>query len=124
MFNIKYQILNNRKSIELSSSDHYPTKYRSLRKYFDNINDDTYFIDNFESNYNINIKDEFVIIHLDEKFNDIIDITHNIIGIKSVNKYIELLFSVLLSVPIKLKSSFLLMSKFIIIINRNPNIIL
>ena len=77
MFNIKYQILNNRKSIELSSSDHYPTKYRSLRKYFDNINDETYFIDNFESNYNINIKDEFVIIHLDEKFNDIIDINKN-----------------------------------------------
>jgi len=77
IFNIKYEILNNRKLIEISSSDHYPTKYRTLKKYYNNINDDTYYIENFELDYKVNIKDRFIIIHLDEKFNDIVDINKN-----------------------------------------------
>ena len=77
IFNIKFEILNSRKLIELSSSDHYPTKYRSLKKYYNNINDETYHIENFELNHNVKIEEEFIIIHLDEKFNDIVDINKN-----------------------------------------------
>ena len=77
IFGINYETLNNRKLIELSSLDHYPTKYRSLNKYYNNISDDTYYIENFELDYNVDIKDEFILIHLDEKFNDILDINDN-----------------------------------------------
>jgi len=77
LFNIKFETLNNRKLIENFSSDHYPTKYRSLKKYYNNINDNTYYIENFELDYEVNIKEEFIMIHLDEKFNDIIDIDNN-----------------------------------------------
>jgi len=77
IFNIKFEILNNRKLIELSLPDHYPTKYRSLKKYYNNINNDTYYIENFELDNKVDIKDEFILIHLDEKFNDIVDINQN-----------------------------------------------
>jgi ADP-heptose:LPS heptosyltransferase len=74
VFNIKYETLNNRKFIELLSPDHYPTKYRSLKKYYNNINDNTYYLENFDLDYKVTIKEKFIIIHLDEKFNDIVNI--------------------------------------------------
>ena len=77
LFNINYEILYSRKLIELVKTDHYPTKYRSLNKYFSNINNDTYHIENFECKEEINFDEKFILIHLDEKFNDIIDINNN-----------------------------------------------
>jgi len=74
VFNIKYETLNNRKFIELLSPDHYPTKYKSLKKYYNNINDNTYYLENFDLDYKVTIKEKFIIIHLDEKFNDIVNI--------------------------------------------------
>ena len=77
LFNIKYEILFSKKIIELVKKDHYPSKYKSLKKYYSNINTDTYYIENFEYNKAIAINQKFILIHLDEKFNDIIDINDN-----------------------------------------------
>ena len=77
LFCINYKILHNRKLIELSKEQHYPTKYKSLKKYFNNINDNTYYLENFEIDRDIVFKEKFILIHLDEKFNDIIDINDN-----------------------------------------------
>jgi ADP-heptose:LPS heptosyltransferase len=77
LFGINYAILNSRKLIELTTLDHYPTKFRLLKKYFENINEDTYYIENFELDHDVNFNEKFILIHLDEKFNDIIDINDN-----------------------------------------------
>ena len=77
LLGINYEILNSRKLIELNTLDHYPTKYRSLKKYYKDINNDTYYIENFSLDYDVSINEKFILIHLDEKFKDIKDINHN-----------------------------------------------
>ena len=47
IFNIKYEIINSRGLIENNILDHYPTKFKSLKKYFNEINEKTYYLDNF-----------------------------------------------------------------------------
>lgn len=69
--NIKYEILNSRNIIEQNHLDHYPSKFKLLKKYFNNINNKTYYLENFKLDNEINFKEKFILIHLDEKFNDI-----------------------------------------------------
>ena len=69
--NIKYEILYNRKIIENVIIDHYPNKFKSLKKYYNNINDETYYLSNFELDKDINFNNRYILIHLDEKFEDI-----------------------------------------------------
>ena len=77
LFGINYEILKSRKIIELYDLDHYPTKYKLLKKHFNNINEDTYYIENFEPKKHVKFSENFILIHLDEKFNNIIDIRNN-----------------------------------------------
>ena len=74
---ISYTVMNSRELIELNIKEHYPTKYKSLSKYFNKIDNKTYYLEDFEKKNNIHINEEFILIHLDEKFNDIIDIKTN-----------------------------------------------
>ena len=69
--NIKFNVLFSRNYIELNNKDHYPTKYRQLKKYYKNIDNNTYYFN--EKNiikYKNNLKN-YILIHLDEKFIDI-----------------------------------------------------
>lgn len=104
LFGIKFEILNNRKLIEHSSLDHYPTKYKSLKKYYDNISNDTYYIENFELDYDVNIRDDFILVHLDEKFNDIIDINENFT--KSLNSLSQILTKKIILTSYKNKNKY------------------
>ena len=70
-FGIKYEILYSRKLIERYDKDHYPTKYKSLKKYYKDIDNKTYYLENFKLDKDINFNSNFILIHLDEKFNDI-----------------------------------------------------
>ncbi len=74
IFNIKYEILYNRDQIEKNCEDNYPNKYKNLKKYFSNIEDEIYYLEKSNiSTYNM-ISNEYILIHLDEKFNDIFNI--------------------------------------------------
>ena len=77
LLDISYTILYSREYIETYSLDHYPSKYRLLKKYYNNISDKTYYIENFHLDNDIQLYESFIMIHLDEKFNDIIDIHEN-----------------------------------------------
>jgi ADP-heptose:LPS heptosyltransferase len=77
LIGITYTILNNRKLIENLSEDHYPSKYKSLKRYFSNIDEKTYYLENFDLKKNIIFNEKFILIHLDEKFSDILDIEVN-----------------------------------------------
>lgn len=74
LFNIKYEFLYNRANIENNFSDNYPEKYKKLKKYFSNINDETYFLEKTQDKKNDIISGEYILIHLDEKFCDIKDV--------------------------------------------------
>ncbi|MDA7556541.1 hypothetical protein N8729_01120 [Candidatus Pelagibacter sp.] len=77
MFNIKYEYLNSRKLIEENNYDNYPEKYKILNKYFVINNTYTYFIDDsFVDKYK-HLYGKYITIHLDEKFDDIKNITTN-----------------------------------------------
>jgi len=78
MLNIKFIILYSRDYIELDNKDHYPTKYRELKKYYNNISNETYFFDEkniLKHNNNFN---DYILIHLDEKFVDIQNIKYDL----------------------------------------------
>jgi len=71
---IRYEILLSKDMIENNHIENYPIKYRILKRYFSNINNKTYYLENnLLDTYN-HLKDKFVILHLDEKFIDIKDI--------------------------------------------------
>jgi len=76
LFKIKFSILNSKAIIEKGELDNYPKKYKELRNYF-NISNKTYYLEGMNSNKKLNFKDKYVLIHLDEKFNDILDINTN-----------------------------------------------
>jgi len=76
-FNIKYVVLNNRDVIESGNPDNYPQKYKMLGKYFNNIENKTYYFKRNNTSFFSKIKNTYIVIHLDEKFNDIIDINTN-----------------------------------------------
>lgn len=70
-FNIKYEFLFSRDLIEENQIDNYPKKYKCLDKYFNNVSKNIYYYENDTfNNYNI-LKNQFIIIHLDEKLLDI-----------------------------------------------------
>ena len=74
---ISFTIMNSRELIELDKKEHYPTKYKLLKKYFNNIDNKTYYLEELVPFKNINLNEDFILIHLDEKFDDIIDIKTN-----------------------------------------------
>ena len=77
LLNIKYAFLYNRELIEDNNYDNYPAKYKILNKYFNNLNNNTYYLDdNKFKEYNY-LNNNFILIHLDEKFNDIKNIESN-----------------------------------------------
>jgi len=77
IFNIKYVVLNNRYIIEKGEPDNYPLKYLSLSQFFKNIDNKTYYLEKNNTSIFSNIKNSYIVIHLDEKYNDIIDIHEN-----------------------------------------------
>ena len=74
---IRYEVLYSRNLIELNNKEHYPSKYKSLKKHFSNIDNQTYYLENFELDKSIKIKENFILIHLDEKFIDVKDVEVN-----------------------------------------------
>ena len=71
IFKIQYTILKNRTLIESGKFDNYPNKYKILNKLFNNKSEDTYYIE--QNSLDLKIKDDFILIHLDEKFDDILN---------------------------------------------------
>lgn len=95
LLDISYTILYSREYIETYSQDHYPSKYKLLKKYYNKISDKTYYIENFHLDNDVRLNESFILIHLDEKFNDINDIYENFtsslkIFAKDLNKRIIL----------------------------------
>ena len=76
-YNIKYVVLNNRDIIEDGALDNYPQKYMLLRNFFDGIESKTYYLEKSTTSIFSKIKNTYIVIHLDEKFDDIIDIDKN-----------------------------------------------
>ncbi|WP_440618408.1 glycosyltransferase family 9 protein [Candidatus Pelagibacter sp. HIMB1493] len=74
--NIKYEILNNRYLIESGQLDNYPLKYKFLKKFYSNIDNEIYYLEKTKKNIFSGFKDEYILIHLDEKFLDINDIDY------------------------------------------------
>ena len=73
LFKISYTILYSRDLIEKDYFENYPSKYKSLKKYYKNITEDTYYLENFKKNNKLKL-DNYILIHLDEKFCDIKDV--------------------------------------------------
>ena len=68
---VKFTILNSRDLIELGNTEHYPTKYKELKRYYSNINNRVYHLNDEKIlNYNNELRN-YILIHLDEKFMDI-----------------------------------------------------
>ena len=77
ILNISYTFLYNRSLIENGINDNYPSKYKLLKKYYSNITNETYYLDNFYKSKFFNLKN-YIIIHMDEKFCDINNIEINL----------------------------------------------
>ena len=93
IFKIQYTILNNRALVEDGKTDNYPNKYKLLNNLFNNKSNDTYYID--DVHVNLNIQSDYILIHLDEKFDDMLNnekkITELLIDFsKKINKKIIL----------------------------------
>ena len=73
LLNISYTILYSRDLIEKDYFENYPSKYKLLKKYYKNITEDTYYLEKFEINNQLKLNN-YILIHLDEKFCDISDI--------------------------------------------------
>ena len=58
LIGISYTILMSRKLIDKYTQDHYPSKYRSLKKYFSNIDDKTYFLENLNLKNKISFREK------------------------------------------------------------------
>ena len=86
-FNIKFCVLYSKDYINSKYKDHYPTKYKVLKKYYKNIDNKTYYIDEKNIlNHDNNLKN-YILIHLDEKFTDIQDIEKDLTNsIKKLSK--------------------------------------
>ena len=89
--NIKFTILNSRNIIENGNYDNYPLKYKKLKKFYKNINENIYYLEKSHKNIFSEFDNKFIVIHLDEKFNDIKNIDYEfknflIIFQKKINK--------------------------------------
>ena len=78
LFNINYEFLYSRKLIEEKKFENYPKKYKNLKKYFSNIEHKTYYIEETNDTSYDYLYNHFILIHLDEKFNDIKNIDTNL----------------------------------------------
>ena len=71
LLKIKYEFIYNRDLIEDNNYESYPVKYKILNKYFNNLNNNTYYLEeSIPDDYDY-LNSKFILIHLDEKFNDI-----------------------------------------------------
>lgn len=90
LLNIKFTVLNSRAIIEEGQLDNYPEKYKILANYF-KISRNTYFVNDISNNLKHNFNDDFILIHLDEKFEDIFEInknfTNELIKFSKISKY-------------------------------------
>ena len=75
IFDIKYEILLSKDLIENNHFENYPIKYRKLNRYFSNIDNKTYYLENNLLDTYDHLLNKFIIIHLDEKFTDIKEIS-------------------------------------------------
>tara|TARA_Y100000591_G_scaffold76566_1_gene63893 strand:+ start:381 stop:1040 length:660 start_codon:yes stop_codon:yes gene_type:complete len=90
IFNIKYEFIISRDLIEKNINENYPTKYKILKKYYGDIFNKTYHIENTDIRLYNELKDDFIIIHLDEKFIDIKGIDNDFnISIAKLQKKLE-----------------------------------
>ena len=69
--------------IDQGYKENYPNKYQLLNKYYPNINNETYFFERSKKTNLINLNN-YIVIHMDEKFNDVFDIKENLD--KALNK--------------------------------------
>lgn len=76
LLNIKFTILNSRNIIENGNYDNYPLKYKFLKKFYKNINENIYYLEKSHKNIFSEFDNKFIVIHLDEKFNDIKNIDY------------------------------------------------
>ena len=70
-FKIKFTVLYSKDYINSNHKDHYPTKYKELKKYYKNIDNRTYYFDEKKISKHDNNLKNYILIHLDEKFADI-----------------------------------------------------
>ena len=70
-FKIKFSVLYSKDYINSNHKDHYPTKYKELKKYYKNIDNRTYYFDEKKISKHDNNLKNYILIHLDEKFADI-----------------------------------------------------
>ena len=73
LFKISFTILYSRDLIENGYIENYPSKYKSLKKYYNNINEEIYYLEDFKKENILNLNN-YILIHLDEKFCDIKDV--------------------------------------------------
>ena len=71
LLKIEYEIIYNRELIEDNNYESYPVKYKILNKYFSNLDNNTYYLEESIFNDYDYLNSKFILIHLDEKFNDI-----------------------------------------------------
>ncbi len=71
---IKFETLNSRELIEKGYFDNYPKKYNFLKQFYNYNNNNIYYLNKSKLNFFSKFKDNYILIHLDEKFNDIEDI--------------------------------------------------
>lgn len=95
LYNIKFDILNSRNIIEKGNYDNYPLKYKFLKKFYKNMNDNIYYLEKSEKNIFSEFDNKFIVIHLDEKFIDIenidYDFTNSLINFQNkINKKVFL----------------------------------
>ena len=76
LLSIKFTILNSRNIIEKGNYDNYPLKYKFLKKFYKNINENIYYLEKSHKNIFSEFDNKFIVIHLDEKFNDIKNIDY------------------------------------------------
>ena len=90
LFKINYEILNSRKIIEEGNLDNYPIKYKYLDKFYTKNTHEIYYLDNSIENIFSKYKNDYILIHLDDKFEDIKDINDNFtISLKNLKKQIN-----------------------------------
>ena len=75
--NISFTILKSRNVIELEDNEHYPSKYKILKKYFKDIDYKTYYLQDLQCNDFLNYSKDYILIHLDEKICDISNVDND-----------------------------------------------
>ena len=77
LLGINYIFLNNKEIIEKNKLDNYPLKYNLLKNFYSIKSKKIYYLQQSKKNIFFEFKNKYILIHLDEKFNDINDIDLN-----------------------------------------------